>query len=341
MNMNARLLVAIVLICFGSNKLAAQWRDVPIGALPTYYNGGFAGEAGVPRLTSFSYVERTFANRFNGGGYSQLQGGGTFLSADHFLKRLSTGIEFTGGVEASGDFSTSRTTFGSLAISPKISFKGKYTFAPFVDLSYERTAVNLSNDVYSPTIPDSFVIKDVNIRGGFLVNSSRAYLGLAATFANCRTDYYTFKENWTTFANLKFVLQTGYTFQRTPDAKFSFTSQLVLSSYRVNSHYDSVKQEIAKRNVVSLLDLNLMFRYDKWIAGINSAGVVLGYQTNRFKIQITNHYTRRGTEGKSFELSDKTVFHFRQGTPFPGHYTGSISLRYVFRKIENPKMSGF
>lgn len=329
--------MVIVLICVASNKLVAQ-RVVPVGALPTYYNGGFAGEAGVTRVASFSYSNFKIDNAFNSA-YIASPVFGSFLSVDHFLKRISTGIAFTGGVESLDSRSGSK--YASLAISPKISVKGKYTVAPFVDAVYERATVRLSA-LYDPSQYSSFEINDLKIRGGFLVNSSRAYVGLAAAFARYyKTDYYALEGRWTTFSNMTFSFQTGYTFQQTPESRFSFTPQLALSFYREIYPYDSTGQKIIKNNVIVLRDLNLMFRYDKWIAGVSSAGLVLGYQTSRFKVQISNFYSRRGSNGRSIELSDRTRFDTRYSWGYPGQYTGNISLRYVFLKKEQPKMPGF
>ena len=88
-----------------------------------------------------------------------------------------------------------------MTISPEISFKGKYTFAPFADVSYERLHTVLPYPV-DPPFPSDFVTKDLQIRTGFLLNTSKAYIGLTADVANYTTDYSTFTEKWQVFSKV-------------------------------------------------------------------------------------------------------------------------------------------
>ena len=334
---NARLqFICLFIFSSAFSIRSVAQRGVPVGALPTYYNGGFAGEAGVPRLASFSYVKvglREFSPDD-----SPYNNAGTFISFDHFLKKIGTGVAFTAGTEK---FSRgSKGNFVSLSISPKMSSKGKITFAPFADISYQRFNNTFLYEL-TPPFPSRFVTEDLVIRSGFLLNSSRAYIGLSAEVLSYATDFPSLKENWKVFPDRAINLQAGYTFQQTPESKFSFTPQLALSFSRGNYYYYSVAQPIKKMNFINLMDLNLMFRYDKWLAGINSAGFVLGYQTNKFKLQVTNFYSNKPRDGKTWEIGDHTRFNTSSGFGSLGGYTGNISLRYIFRKDESPKMPGF
>src|SRR5688500_13959102 len=122
---NALCLTAIV--C--SSEIYAQ--NFPLGALPAWYNGGFAGEAGELRVASYSFFEKgniSYASSWYG---SQILSGGSYVSIDKFLKKIHSGIAFTAGYRGIKDYHMTRSA--SLTVSPKFSFKGKYTFAPFVD----------------------------------------------------------------------------------------------------------------------------------------------------------------------------------------------------------------
>jgi hypothetical protein len=338
--MSIRILCSLfATILFCSTQLRAQER-VPIGALPTYYNGGFAGEAGVPRINAFTHLSYSIDRGY--GGTIGPTNSGIVISADHFVKKIRSGVAFTAGLDNFGG--TSKGPLFSVAVSPKFSFKGKYTFAPFADLTYHRHHVRLSYypaSVPSPSnFPRDFIVQNFGIRTGFLVNSARAYAGLTADVANYATDVLKMTERWRAFENVRYTLQAGYTFQRTPDSKFSFTPQLALSLSRY-SQYDSSKMERLRKNIITLMDLNLMFRYSKFIAGINSVGFVVGYQTEKFRIQFTNFYSRRAREGKGIDLSDHTRFNSKPNYDFPNTYNGNISVRYIFRKKESVKMPGF
>ena len=343
-----RILCAVFTAAFFCATESKSQIAVPIGTLPTYYNGGFAGEAGAPRVASFSYLQRSFSTNPR---ISRLSHHGTFISVDHFLKKIRSGVAFTASSQnfnrafmaGSENFnSNSNGAIVSMAISPKFSFKGKYTFAPFADFSYARFHTRWTND--PPNLTSDYVTHNFKIQSGFLINSARAYLGVSANVASYATEVSTMEEKWRTLSNMVYTLQAGHTFQRTPESKFSFTPQLALSfmSYSFMSYQNNGNIMTKVRvNVINLMDLNLMCRYGKLIGGINSSGLVLGYQTEKFRLQMTNFYSGILRYGNTIEITDHTWFNTKPYIAYPETYTGNIALRYVFRKKETVKLPGF
>jgi hypothetical protein len=327
----------IVFLC--TMDVAAQ-RAIPIGALPGHYNGGFAGEAGSARLASYAFL-----NHSNNSYFLNSTSSGYAVSFDTFLKKISSGVGFSVGME--NESKTRSGTLVSIAFAPKISFKGKYTFSPFIDLSYDRSQFNFPDD-YVAGFPSEFVTHDFKIRSGFLLNSTRSYIGLTAYVADYATELslvdgqLMMDEKWRTFSDMSYTLQAGYTFQQTPVSKFSFTPQLAIS-YSHHLKYDYAISGPVRANAIALLDLNLMFRYTEFLIGINSTGLALGYQTDRLKLVFTNFYSINGSEGKELNLGNHTYFTTKPVNEWsaPKTYTGNISLRYIFKSKESPKMSGF
>jgi hypothetical protein len=324
---------ATILLC--STGLQAQY--VPAGALPTYYNGGFAGEAGAFRVASFSYLDYNYYLMFSG--RTSWTRSGSFISVDNFFKKIRSGVALT--VNHQGRDRQFTNTAMSLVISPKFSFKGKYTFAPFADFSFGR--YNYRNlPGYLTYYPESYHINSYGIKTGFLVNSENAYIGISANIFHYSTTSPALRNYVSAFTNMTYVLQTGYTFQRTPESRFSFTPQLVVSYERLNIP-SSIRGIEKKLHNITLLDLSLMFRYKKFIYGTNSRGLMLmlGYQNNRFKLLVNG-----GING-SFIGNKVNGYHFNNNfrITIPGEglsgYSGSISLRYTLRKKPSVKAPGF
>lgn len=326
------LIIAFLLLIL---KVQAQEVPVPVGALPTQYNGGFAGEAGSFRVANFSYL------KYYRYGYSGYEGSssvtGTFISADHFLKKLSSGVALTAGLE--GDGPSYKGVFTSVAISPKFSFNGKYTIAPFANFSFRRSEVN--------GILNNYDVKDYNLSTGFLINSGKAYMGISADILRNADfnvhggTYHGNQDRLRFLTEMKYTLQAGYTFQGTPESNFSFTPQLVISYERFKG-VDYQTRQTRRWSYITLVDINLMFRYQKFVSGISSTGIVLGYQTNKFKVLLTNLNTNWLKMNDRVALSDNTYLAPRpSNTTVPKGYIGSISLRYVFRKKPTVKMPGF
>jgi hypothetical protein len=215
------------------------------------------------------------------------------LSYDDFFKGIRSGVGITAG-ESAGKYSfgTSNNSFAKIVVSPKYSLKGKYTIASFVGFTVSE-ANFVSQQMPSHHLAQSFSV-------GFLANSTKAYVGISTNVVVQP------KRSGSPY----FVAQAGYTFQRTPDAKFSFTPQIVLAY----SH------EFPSLSLRALLpDYSFMFRHEKFIWGITRAGLSVGYQKLNFKIQITQDVNG---------ISDV----FESKVSSLQSYQGNIAVRYVFKK---------
>lgn len=333
--MTKRLL--LTLSCFYSIALFAQ-QAPPIGVLPTYYNSGFAGEAGAPRISTFSFMT-TY-------GHSGVYQYGNYLSYDNFFKKIRSGVSLTVGQlnQNSGPAYQFRSRVVNAVISPKFSFGGKYTLAPFVRFNLVE---GKSDHFYLGTQGlSSYESKSRSggISSGALFNSSKWYVGFTVGSRQLQNLFY--QENnipasnsnftftyWTPSVNWSF--QAGYTFQRKPDSKFSFTPQIVFSPFRYRQYFSNTigNQTIEHKSSdqgVRIDDMNLMFRYKKIIAGVNvqrvkinknffqawkDPDISLGYQTKKFRILLNQNYTR-------------------------GVYEGKLGLRYIFpRSADNGPVS--
>jgi|GEM_PF-1574909 len=321
--MSRILFASCVAALLYSTKIQAQ--RIPAGALPMNYNGGFAGEAGAPRVAAFSLFDYGPFPYYGSDPY--VLNRGSFISVDNFVKKIRSGVGLTAGHQTNDH--SYRSTSMSLAISPKFSHLGKYTFAPFADFSFGRTHY-LMDPLYNPV---HFVSDNFSFKSGFLLNSDKAYIGVSAEILRDGSRYAArFLEN------VEYYLQAGYTFQRTPGSDFSFTPQLVLSYQRID--YERIwTYEPITVNWLRLVDLSLGFRHKKFIWGINNTGLMAGYQSDRFKLQVTNFYTDRHRAGEFANLSNSE--HFYLGAwPFPDSpkkYFGCISLRYLFKENSFPK----
>jgi hypothetical protein len=328
--MKIRIVLALcvmLLLCV----IHSRAQQIPVGALPTTYNPGFAGEAGAMRIASYSSLDYSRIVKLDGKHWYSSR---TAISVDNFLAKIHSGIAITAGYQTAGFFYTNQS--GSLAISPKFSFKGKHTFAPFVDFSFVHYQFRYPYFPSNP-YPTNYNKNSSGIRTGFLINSSRAYFGLSANIF----DYVTattplIKERSRFLSEMSYHVQTGYTFQRTPEAKFSFTPQIVISYSRFNLE-DQQSHVSRKYAAISLIDLSMMVRYKKLVTGFNCSGIVVGFQNSRLKFQLAGFYIKTPFE-KHVGISDRT--HFQTTWFARPPYSGSVSLRYIFNK-KALKMPGF
>jgi len=155
---------------------------------------------------------------------------------------------------------------------------------------------------------------DFALKTGFLINSDKAYVGASARILDYTSSPFG-DASLNFFNQVRFILQAGYTFQRKPESKFSFTPQLVFGM-QGNQPNSVIKDSEGWFPNNTYYDLNLIFRYKKLISGINTTGVMLGYQNSKFRLQVSNFV-------------------------YDGFYTGSISLRYTFQKNGSARISGF
>jgi hypothetical protein len=325
------VLTAVLAVC-RCIDIQAQKINVPVGALSTYYNGGFAGEAGGLRICAYTYVKPATKNN----SYSQAYWG-SMASVDHFVKKLRSGVGFTFGQEAGPYQSTSGLL--SAAISPKISVKGKYTIAPFADFNYSRHKSTVHEWFQVPQGYSRYQKVDFfQVNAGVLANSSKAYAGLSATIFEGRVNKTSApmpKDRFTFLDNTRLTFQTGYTFQRAPGSKFSITPQLLMAYTRQNFPQVIGNNTYNKINYITLDDFSLMFRYKKFVSGISRNGLMLGYQTSKFKLLTTNYYTKNAVKGRYVHVSDHTLLVTKPFSDEISGYLGSISLRYVFKNPDS------
>jgi hypothetical protein len=266
-----------------------QDANLPLGALPMQYNGSFAGEAGSPRIsTNAGFTSgHSLPAGYDPGGFQQ------HISFDQFVPALSTG--FGVGVYGTQTLKSPYGAWGfSAAVAPKISLKGKWTLSPSLDLSYD--GVHDEDQQWRS-------------RAGLLVNTHNFYLGYsvavfdqAALGAGVRQRF----SWWLT--RYSSCLQIGYTFQRSPDADFSFTPQLAFyTGYRQYGPQGEYNRFVA--NLFRAFHLN--FRYKRFLWGVNNTGVHVGWQSHRMRLTASNAISLAGRESLG--------------------YSGNLSFRYVFK----------
>jgi hypothetical protein len=305
------------------------WAQAPIGHLPTQYNGGFAGEAGAPRLSFHSYVMAYRSSDY-------IPSYGSYLSYDNFFRKIRSGISLTFGRTNSNYYFGKTDGYSTrVSISPKFSFNGKYTLAPFVTYSLTGGISKFGPrpDGSSPEINEAKSLTG-DAQAGVLFNSSKWYIGLtiASRFFQ-HTLYRDFPTSNTSYyygvPKVRFSMQAGYTFQRTPESKFSVTPQITLTPfrYRYTSNVifgqTTVPEKISVSGVSAVM--NLMFRYNKIVAGVNNGfridkdlletwkdpDIILGYQTKNFRVLLNQNFSKHGT------------------------YNGQLSIRYIMKSRNN------
>ena len=279
--------------------------EVPLGALPTQYNGSFAGETGSPRLNTLMGLSY---NRYYGGSYR------TYASYDQFIPALRSGVGLTagygrtwqGGERFAPDYEGSGYgTYFSAAIAPKFSMGGKLTLSPSLDLSLQSGRSSSSQPAQLTWKSSGSTVRS---RIGLLLNTEKFYVGysvlLLDRFNNSvENDTISWRASGRT-EKFTSYWQFGYTFGRGTESKFSFTPQLV---------FTTGTRQYSRRGYVLFapVDFNLNFRYKKIIWGVNSTGVHLGWQTDKLRIMLSDdlQYVRRDEPG----------------------YGANIALRYIFK----------
>lgn len=305
-----------VFICAGillSFKIYSQ--NIPLGTLPMLYNGGFAGEAQQARFNAGVSLYKGINPD-----YKDNTSRSYFVSYDQFIKKLSTGVGITVLDNASTFNHYSLTTsqqhrFVVASIAPKISFSGKYTLTPFVNIIYSDSKYRM--DSYQPLL-DSINQRyyaylktqpkhTISQRFGVMLNTRKFYFGLSFNSLNRSpqsliNDVNHYSNLWQTVNNSLFgstakrnnatgkgaswIFQAGRTFQKLPTSKFSVTPQIVWQYLRFRRTDVSGSEVTINRNCI---DTNIMFRYDKLIASINNNGLGLGYQNNNFRFLLSQN----------------------------------------------------
>ncbi|HYG40801.1 MAG TPA: hypothetical protein VD908_19385 [Cytophagales bacterium] len=280
-------------------KLSAQ--ELPLGTQPIKYNGGFAGETGNLRMNFGSGLTTSSITLNNVNA----------ITVDGFIPKIRTGVGVSTGyghskhnfnaIQINGALAENemndKVTFITFAISPKLSFRGKYTFAPFFDYSYTNFNSNTKWGFLDSveTFRNNTSSWSAKGRAGFLFNTRKLYVGITFDIFNASKRFGNRYSIFTTndFTTSYFLL--GYSFQKSLESKFSVTPQLVLGFRK----FPGSKPEIL------LEDFSLMFKYKKVIWGLNNSGVAIGFQSRKYKILLSQFYNS-------------------------GYY-GSLTLRYIFK----------
>ncbi|WP_224997559.1 type IX secretion system membrane protein PorP/SprF [Cesiribacter sp. SM1] len=292
----------------------------PLGALPMQFNGSFAGEAGVPRLSlnSSYFWERVISYRESSLYTSD-------LSYDQFIPGIRSGVGLTVGghkffrtfQQPSNQEEVVQSYHVTLAVAPKISIKGKYTLSPSISVQYfERNLVSEEPQTAAATLR----VKGVASQFGLLWNTPKYYIGYSFNgfgYTNSKGEILSHGDTiLVTNANLPYYftsrLQAGYTFQRSSESDFSITPQVVIL---LTDRFRYSEESLFSRYVEAY---NLNFRYKQFIWGVNNAGIHVGLQTERLRFMLTN---------------DNGYFHGinRRSSSGRDSYIGNFSLRYLLR----------
>jgi hypothetical protein len=295
--------ILLTLASAGQNRNQA----LPVGTLPMLYNGGFAGEGKNARFT------------IGGSRLTTPPTYGYFGSYDQFITKLSTGI----GITFAHDNHTSKDIYLShhyrnylvISISPKISIRGKFTFAPFIDYTHVREETQYFDPSFNYSYPAHFRGGRVtNFRTGLLFNSREFYVGLTLYIPSKTTHPQLYPSD--NLVGSPVVLQAGYTFQKLPESDLSITPQAAIFFVREGGAVQGLNFD-SDRSVQLRANLNLLVRYKKVIASINNVSgmsVGLGMQTKKFRVLLNQNYTYY-------------IFHSGKET----ERAASLSLRYTLK----------
>lgn len=298
------VIFGLLMVClFSSNGQGQMSADnLPIGAMPMQFNSSFAGETGGARFnTAFTY---NLENPYEGRNF------GLNASYDQYIPaiRSGVGISMTRGIYS---FSPPYLSYSykynhnkvALAIAPKVSIKGKYTLSPSIDFLFGigNLKSNLPENQVKYFNPNSNMVW-YQSRIALLFNTSKYYIGYSVNLLN--PAYLTglgpdINEEY----NYVSYIQAGYTFQKNSESKFSFTPQIVYRIQAKNLHFDRIKG--------APMAINLIFRYDNYLGGLNHTGFLIGFQTKAIRFMVSNHLI------------------VPNGGPFS---IGNISLRYLFNE---------
>lgn len=242
----------------------------------------------------------------------------THTSFDHFVPAIASGIGIsTSYYGNNSDYFEGGGYDISLAIAPKISIKGKYTLSPSVDISHGslHSTYTIGYNTYERI--EDFKQEFIRSRLGLLFNTNRYYVGVSF-FAFNKNDHAIYPGGIRSTYNLNpykhlGAFQFGYTFQKSPESKFSFTPQLSIHLYDENFTTD-------EGLILPVPYFNFNFRYTKYIMGVSNAGFHVGLQTEKLRLMVSNNFNL-------FQFGPSNLF-------FGNGPISNLSLRYVFHKTD-------
>ncbi|WMJ72357.1 type IX secretion system membrane protein PorP/SprF [Cytophagaceae bacterium ABcell3] len=286
-----------IFMSFAKQTEAQVW----VGTIPSYYNPSFAGGADMPRLSTYSFINTSK----NG-----LVANQHYLSYDQYISKIASGIGFNleynnrnsvNLLDLSKPDNFNTYYRAEMIIAPKISINGKWTISPSVSASVNHQHFRLDETPFNPSLLGDET--NLHLGAGLLLNSKRFYLGYSIYHlpTAVRGGRYS-TSPWTS------MVQAGYTFQRSEEANFAFTPQLLWI----------IRNEFTPTRNLFPAGVSLNFRYKNILFGMGqtpeqSPCIMIGYQSGRFRIMhmFVTH----------LDLEE-------------GSYAGSLSFRYLFG---NPK----
>jgi hypothetical protein len=157
-----------------------------------------------------------------------------------------------------------------VAVAPKISLNGKWTFSPSLDLSYHAGRSIVQGNRWGGNVES----EGWRSRAGLLFNTSKFYVGYSVAVVDYLSIRYA---NGVTESGrpyrLASFLQIGYTFQRSPESNFSFTPQLTIATGS-NQYSSFAYDDRIGINFFEAFHLN--FRYKQFICGRQQHGGARG-----------------------------------------------------------------
>ncbi len=275
--------ILIVLVFCEPSFSQLSTTPAQITGLPMYYIPSFAGNLGRVRVASENFYKYSDYNKT----FS------TMVSVDGFVPKLSSGVGFFLGYDnysnkpgTGYDYHSNYSSMGFI-FAPKISIKGKYTLSPGLSLTGNNVHKYMGEHIAAVYDPKNFEPHYVDFsakyvtqnkfteKASLLFNTKKFYIGAAF---NCSVKKLSL---W------NIILQTGATFQRTDESKFSFSPNVVWSQlYSREIYYYTTKRTLHQ---YSPTNVNLNFRYQKVLFGLNYYSFMVGFQHKNFRVMYNTN----------------------------------------------------
>ena len=265
-------------------------------SVPLYYNPAFAGSAEISRL-SFSYRNQ-WDNIYQSG----------ILSYDQAVKKLHGGVGLLVYNDNVGQGSF-KTFYSGLVYSAKFNLTKKIGFSCGIKAGYLRESLDLNkindfalNHGYANITTSNEHFKPANaadVSAGVLFNTEKGYISFAADHIT-QPDM-SITQGGTARLPVKYVIQSGYTFQKKDSANFSLS---------LNGIYEFGAQS-------QRLEISLVGRY-KW--------VMLGAAWGNGITGLVGYYNRKFVVGYSLDY-----YYFQYFSSGPFRFANEISMKYFFK----------
>jgi type IX secretion system PorP/SprF family membrane protein len=293
--MKLRFISLLLAFAAALKAFAQDPNFVQFNSVPLFYNPGYTGSTGSPRL---ALSAKTISHNWN-----QL----SYLSYDQAVKKLHGGL----GIMVYNDhsklsdyqskeFSSScyvNTFYSALTYAARFNVFKKLCVSPAVKIGYVRKDIRSNDDRYQTSFDGAhlYTTHNFDLSLGAVINTQKFHIGFAADHLNRPfTNPY-----WELNFSRKYTAQIGYTIQRRSTSPFSITPGLLF----------------IRQGDISRLQANLSARY-KFVAldiGVGSnMNAMIGYYGKKLMIGCSYgwlSYKNRGYESMStYEVSLR--YHF-------------------------------